>query len=604
MSFRLSSAAGACSLLALSIAHAQTTVLDPVVVTATRIAQPLSTTLAAIHVLDAADIGGSGLTSVGETLQSIPGVEGLLTGDALFIRGAEARMTAVYIDGIRIDRQDGYSNGGGAPWSLIPFTQVERVEVLQGPASSLYGSDAMGGVVQLFTRDGRDGEHRAASMGIGSQSTVDMSTDLAGQSGAWDYAIGASTQTSDGYNTRPDVAHTPETEAWDHSHLHLQLGWALSPEHRISARTLQHTRSHDYVAWNGGTDVSVDSTLSANALTWTAQWSEVWTTKTQLSQSKTHVKETSPRDYTTVLSALNVDTQLKTQAGQFSFGLEARYDTLDAAADSWSPAQAGQRRQHAISSAWGAHRGPHSWQLSLRSDDDSLSGGKATYGAAYGYALAPQWRAHFGTSSGYRAPTLSQLFDPTYGDDSLQPESSRAAEAGLRYTNGPSRFTATVHQTRFEQLISSRPYSDPICAFCWYNVGQAKTKGLSLSAATALGATRLGASFDVLNAINTDSGKQLNYRSARKLFAYAETPWAQWRMRTEWLLKAGRWDDAANTKRLPGYGVVNLSANRTMSGGVELRVRIDNIANREVQEVQGLASPGRRLHASLTWMTP
>jgi vitamin B12 transporter len=159
-----------------------------------------------------------------------------------------------------------------------------------------------------------------------------------------------------------------------------------------------------------------------------------------------------------------------------------------------------------------------------------------------------------------------------------------------------------LHQTHFEQLISSRPFSDTACAFCWYNVGQARTQGLSLDAQTAIGASRLGASFDVLNAINTDTRKQLNYRSPRKLFVYAETPWAQWHFRTEWLLKSGRWDDAANTKRLPGYGVINLSAKHALDNDVELRFRIDNVADRLVQEVHGLASPGRRLHASVRWV--
>jgi vitamin B12 transporter len=602
MHFRHSSAAAACALLACSFACAQTTPLDPMVVTATRVAQPLSTSLTAIHVLDAPQLGGQGLTSIGEALQSLAGVEGLLTGDSLFVRGAEGRMTAVYIDGIRIDQQDGYSNGGGAPWSLIPASQMERIEVLQGPASSLYGSDAMGGVVQLFTRDGRQGEHRAASIGVGSQSTADMSADFAGQAGAWDYAIGASMQTSNGYNTKPDIAHTPETEGWDQAHLHLQLGWTVNAAHHLSARTLQQDRSHQYVAWGGGDDIAVDSALSANALTWTAQWSPAWTTKTQVSQSKTHVSETSPRNYTTVLNALNIDNQLTTELGLFSLGVEARYDTLDVAADRWSPAQAGQRRQRALSTAWSASHDAHSWRLSLRSDDDNLSGSEATYGAAYGYAITPQWRTHIGASSGYRSPTLSQVYDPTYGDPNLKPETSWATEAGLRYRHGPHRVAATLHQTHFEQLISSRPFSDTACAFCWYNVGQARTQGLSLDAQTAIGASRLGASFDVLNAINTDTRKQLNYRSPRKLFVYAETPWAQWHFRTEWLLKSGRWDDAANTKRLPGYGVINLSAKHALDNDVELRFRIDNVADRLVQEVHGLASPGRRLHASVRWV--
>lgn len=607
MSFTLRPIAATCALFTCAAACAQTTPaaqLDPVVVTATRIAQPISDVLSDLSLVDAQTFTNQTQTSAGEWLQTLSGVEGQLTSDKVFIRGAEARMTAVYVDGIRIDQQDGYTTGGGAPWSLIPLQASTHVELLRGPASGLYGSDAMGGVIQVFTRDGRDGEHRSVFVGAGNHGSTSVGAAIAGRAGAFDYALSMGTDASDGYNTKPDTAHTPETEGWDQTQTSIKLGYTLNDAHHVGFTQLQRQRSWQYVNWNGGANAQADSTLNAGALKWDAQWHPQWQMQAQVSQSRIDTTESTPKDFTTLLSAFSLNNVINTTWGDGSFGGEWRYDTLDAAADGWgNTAQEGQRRQQAVYAGWGKRLGDHLLQANIRRDLTGSGDGHNTWGLQYAYELSPEWRAQLGSTTGYRLPTLSELYDPAYGDSRLQAETSRTVESSLRFRAGGTQAKASVYQTRFDQLISTRAPTDP-CPFCWYNVGHATVRGVSLEASTAVGSATVGAAYDLLSAHNDDNGNRLNYRSPRKLAAFVTTSWMDWQWRANWLVKSGRWDNASNTQWLPGYSVVNLSAQHTLDNDTQVRVHIDNVFDRQVEEVKGLASPGRRIMATLVWTTP
>ena len=115
--------------------------------------------VADVSIVDREQIERSGANTTAELLARLPGLQAITHGDSsrIYIRGADARMTALYIDGVRVDSQDGLMLGGGVPWELVPLAQVDRIEVLRGAASAVYGSDAMGGVIQIFTKRGREG---------------------------------------------------------------------------------------------------------------------------------------------------------------------------------------------------------------------------------------------------------------------------------------------------------------------------------------------------------------------------------------------------------------------------------------------------------------
>ena len=584
------------------------TLIEPVVVTATRIEQPVSETLADIDVLDATSLLGVQGAQLGERLQLLPSVEGLTSGNMVFIRGAEARMTAVYLDGIRIDRQDGYVTGGGAPWSLIAPSQAERIEILRGPSSSQYGSDGMGGVIQILSVDGRDGARHAASLGLGSQQNRVFQWLKADQVGAVDYAIALGRQTNAGYDTKPDIEHTPATEYWTRSNMSATLGLQINPAHHVALKTIQSTSLDHEVRWDGGPDMKMLGNLRAYSLVLESDWSDQWRSKMQWSDSKSHQRQPTvdglgyDKDHFTRLSSLRLDNHLAVSQNQLlSLGLEHIDDTFEAAADDWfNAAQEGSRQQDSVNASWSIKHGVHSFQTSVRNDHISGFGNRQTWGLSYGNDIATNTRLVLGASTGFRAPTLSQMYDSVYGDPNLKPETSEGLEAKVTYQTRAHALSATWYRTHFTDLISAYPFGHPQ-QFVWYNVDRARVQGVSLEGSTVAGAWRLGLNLDYTDAINSATRKLLNYRSPRKLAAFASRSVLGGSARLEALAKSKRWDDAANTRALPGYAWVNLEWQRPIDASATFKLRVDNLFDRDVEEVSGLASPGRRWLATMHW---
>ncbi|RYF07889.1 MAG: TonB-dependent receptor, partial [Comamonadaceae bacterium] len=185
--------------------------LQETVVTATRVARPLSDLVADVSIIDRDTIERSGATGVADVLARLPGVEMSRNGGpgnsgSVYVRGAESRFTAVYIDGVRVESQ----STGGAVWEQIPLSQIERIEVLRGPAAAVYGSDAIGGVIQLFTKKGEGPPAPSVQLGIGSHGTRTAQAAVSGGAGALDYSLGLSQERSDGFNARTLATANPD----------------------------------------------------------------------------------------------------------------------------------------------------------------------------------------------------------------------------------------------------------------------------------------------------------------------------------------------------------------------------------------------------------
>ena len=195
--------------------------LDPIVITATRTEQPLSQVLADVSVIEQEEIERAGASTVADVLERLPGVQlnrsgGQGADTSVFVSGAESRLTAVFIDGVRIDSQ---AFSGGANWQNLPLAQIERIEVLRGPAASVYGSDAVAGVIQIFTRKGEAGLQPSISFGTGSYQTRKSDAHLSGTHQAWDYSLSVSRQASQGFSARTKTTMAmhklPTAANWD-----------------------------------------------------------------------------------------------------------------------------------------------------------------------------------------------------------------------------------------------------------------------------------------------------------------------------------------------------------------------------------------------------
>ncbi|MFZ4481456.1 MAG: TonB-dependent receptor domain-containing protein [Rhodoferax sp.] len=579
--------------------------LKNVFVTATRVEQGVSDVLADVSVIDRAQIDASGASSVTQLLGRLPGLQAISFGDAsrVYVRGADSRMTALYVDGVRVDSQDGLLLGGGVRWEMLPLSQIERIEVLRGPASAVYGSDAMGGVVQIFTKRGASGLAPTLELSLGSLNTKKLSAGLSGAQGGWDFAIGLGLEDSDGYNTRPDLQHLPEREASSSRAASLRLGYRIAPSQRVEVVALDSRLDSRYVPWNGGADFQARSDMSTAALKWEAQWSDGYSSRLTLSSSRVAKRDDVPYDYRTTLQGVLLENNFRLSTGTLTAVLEQKRDQFDSEPSGYyDPAFRGQRTQNAIAFGYGAHYGQHAVQMNLRHDDDNLFGGRQTGALSYAYLFAPDWRAGVAGGTAFRAPTLEQVFGP-YGSAALAPETNRNSELTLGYASATTSFKTVAYRNVISNMISSSAALSSCEAgfFCYYNVGQATLRGLTISASRRLDRYDLRASLDLLDPIDNGTGRVLSLRARRGAMLGLGRSLAGWKIGAEIQGVSERFDDAANSTVLPGYGLLNLTANTQLGRDWQLVMRVDNAIDAQYQQVGHYATPGRTFNAALQW---
>ena len=589
----------ACLPLALAsafggLAHAQEApTLGETVVTANRTPQALSDLVGDVSIIDRQTIERSGATGVADVLARLPGIEisrsgGVGNTTSLYIRGAETRFTAVYLDGVRIDSQ----STGGAGWEGIPLSQIDRIEVLRGPD---------------------------AGIGFGSYGLRKIEGGVSGKSGLLDYSFGVAHEESKGYNIQPvdkrnvvkDGFTSPDRDGYNSTSGNLKLGFQITPDQRIDATLLASDIQAGYDATVSyktklpflfANDIS-SNTLRTAGLTWSAKWNDVYSTRVQITDSQS-VYKTQPSFYRT-------ETHLRGYLFQneFRFGphlvtaaLERREDALDNAPTTSSKLLSRDRAQDAVSLGYGFVQGPHSLQLHLRHDRDSEFGGKTTGSAAYGYAITPSLRFTASAGTAFRVPTLYQRFSE-YGLASLQPESSRNVELGLQYTEGASHAGIVVYKNQVRNLITFDGTAKGCASSfgCYGNTARARYQGVTLSGGHRIGDVTLRTSLDFQDPRDLGTHNLLARRAQRHATFGADWRVAGWTLGAEVQTSSRRYDDAANSVKLGGYTVLNLSASTQITRDLNLIARVDNVGNKDYQYARLYATAGRTAYVGLKW---
>lgn len=578
---------------------------QPVVVTANRTAQPLSDVLADISVVDRATIERSGVTGVADVLARLPGIEfsrngGPTAATSVFVRGNENRHTAVYIDGVRFDSQ----TTGGPVWEQIPLDQIERIEVLRGPAAAVYGSDAIAGVVQVFTKRGQGPAQPTAALTVGSYRTSLAQAGLSGSADAFDYALSASQGQSNGFDARTSAVagHNPDDDGWRRTSGNARVGYQINAEHRVDASILASNLRSDFDGFMPGLDDRSTYTLRSGNLAWQGRWNDDATTRLQLGQTAS-TYEAQPDFYRSETTLRNITLLHEQRVGDnhFNATLERREDELLNPATVFAPTLEAKQHQNAIGLGWRADFGAQALQAHLRHDDDSEFGGKTTGSLAWGWGFAPQWRVTAAAATSFFAPTLYQRFSQ-FGNPDLQPEDGRNLELGLRWAANDSQASLAGWRSRVTNLINFGPPGPCVDAFgCYVNVGRAQLNGVTLAARTLLGGITLRGSVDWHDPRNADTDKLLPRRAQQLATLGAQTQWSGWTFAADMQAAGARWDNPANTQRLGGYALFNLFASKQLMPGLVLEGRIDNVGDKDYELATGYAMPGRNGQLTLRW---
>ncbi|WP_367065578.1 TonB-dependent receptor [Oryzisolibacter sp. LB2S] len=576
--------------------------LRETVVTATRVAQPLSDLVSDVSIVDRETIEASGATGVIDVIARLPGVQisrngGQGSSGSVYLRGAESRFTAVYLDGVRLDSQ----STGGVVWEQIPLSQIDRIEVVRGPAAAVYGSDAIGGVIQLFTKKGEGAPAPYVGVGLGNQGTRTVQAGVSGGSGMVDYSLGLSHERADGFSTRVGAAYNPDDDGYRRSTANAKVGLQINKTHRIEGTLLASNLNSQYDGSLTADDRNHHQ-LRTGGLAWLAQWSDVYKTRVQVTQSDSKYS-TTPNFYMTETTLRNYLLQNEWRLGAhlFTAALERREDELHNPATAFVGDLQRDRSQNALALGYGLNQGAHALQANLRYDDDSEFGGKGTGSLSYGYAITPQWRITAAGGTSFRAPTLYQRFSE-YGAPGLQPEKGRNIEIGTRWSQGASSVGLVAYRNRVTNLINFGAAGSCASAFgCYENVGRAEYKGVTLSATHRIAGVSLHGSMDWQNPRDLDSGRQLARRAKRYATLGADTMVAGWTLGAELYASARRYDNAANTNVLGGYTTVNLYTSKRLGRDVTLLARVDNLADRDYQTARTYATGGRTVYVGLKW---
>jgi len=581
--------------------------LPEVVVTATRVSQPLTDLVADVTIVDRTQIERSGATGLGDVLARLPGVEMARNGGlggitSVYLRGAETRFTALFIDGVRVDSQ----GTGGASWDVIPLSQVDRIEVLRGPAGAVYGSDAMGGVIQVFTRKGEGPPSPYVGLSLGTYGTTKAEAGVSGSQGKWDYALSLVRQESKGFNSMQ--SRNPDDDGYTSESLAARVGLELNAAHRLELSVLSSQLNAQYDSQFGAINVD-DRTvkkLQTSALNWRAQWSADYSSTLSLTTAQERY-ETLPSPDLTVTNSRGYLWQSEyRKLGQlFTWAFERREDALT---NSETTPRDTSHFQNALALGYGWAADRHSVQLNLRHDVDSVFGPQTTGGAGYAYAFTPQWRAKASVGTAFRAPTLYQRFSP-YGSAELLPETSRNLDIGVAFADGPKAFGLTLYQNdvsnlvQFEDNKGTCPANDPLDPFggCYANTAKARYQGMTLTGRYLIANVTLSGSLDLQDPRDSVTGKLLARRAQQHGKLAAETRVKSWAVAAELQASGLRYNDAGNTTELPGYALLGLRAESQVAKNWTLLVRLDNATDAKYELAQGYASAGRSLYAGLTW---
>jgi vitamin B12 transporter len=582
--------------------QAQTTALNSVIVTATRHPQAARDVVADTLTIGADEIANAGAGSITELLQRQRGIEvtrngGPGTNSGVLIRGANGNQVIVLVDGVRI----GSATSGAAAWNAIPMEAIDHIEVVYGPLSTLYGADAIGGVVQIFTRKGQGAPSLSASVGGGTDNTRAYQAAVSGSSGAVSYALSAAKERSDGFSaTKPgNNSYNPDDDGYKRENAAGQFAWQLAPGHELGLVFL-HSRL-DAQFDSGKSRAESVQVLDNYAVYSRNQISSDWSMLAQAAQSRDK-----SGSFTSTDSQINTKQTTFNWQNDFRLGddmlqllVEHRKEEVESAIAAVSK----DRNTTSVAASYQLNRGPHLLSLGARNDDSSQYGNKATGSLGYGYRLSNVLRlnASFGTS--FRAPTFNELYYPGFGFDGNKPERGRNGEVGLNFDNGSTSFTAAYYHNKLtDLLVNTTPCPKPGFTFgCAYNVNKATLEGLTLSARQRLGSFTLSADADFQDPKDDTTGKALVRRARRHGNVGLEYEAGPLRTGVEWQVSSYRFDDAANKFRLGGYGLVNLYASWQFSRDWSALVRWNNLADKQYELARNYATAGSTVFAALRY---
>jgi vitamin B12 transporter len=615
-------AAWIVALVPLSAAHAQVVVDQPavnqpaVIVTGVRHAQTVDDALASVTVIDRNQIEKSPEVDLIGLLAHQAGVDVSRTGGAgqsstVFLRGANSNQTLVLIDGIRVAS----ATNSVFDFANLPLGQIERIEIVRGPRAAFWGSDAIGGVIQIFTRKPKRFEASAevGSYGLrGGVVSFGTPTDTESHLG-----VTAGDERQRGFSaTHPDPGNpfssfNPDDDGYRNRNVSIRgntplgtqtLGIAAIYTNGNAMFDIGPTLGRDPTNSNAR-NTSGGATLSGPLA---AHWSQSLTIGGAENDITTPVFGSETSSHRTSLDWVNTLDAIA--GGNFTFGGNWQHES-GTSISGFSDLPGGIEYAKSQTNAAGfvgydAKFGSHQVELALRHDHNSQFGGATTGTVAWGFKLNEETRLRASWGQGFRAPSFDELYSPGFGtppfvffagNSALQPERSQSIEAGLEFKPSSAHtFNISAWRTRVSNLIAFDGMN-----FDAVNIARAALDGAELSYRYNSGPWSAGASATVQNPRDEDTGEPLLRRPKRKLAADLRYDFGNGMdLSVDGLAASARADFAGE---LHPYALLNVAAGWNFHPGWRLEARLGNLFDEHYELAQGYNTPGRNGQLTLAW---
>lgn len=583
--------------------------LQPTVqVTASRVAETVDSALADVSVITRQDIDASVARDALDLLRLEAGVDLYRTGGAgqqtsLFLRGTNSNQVLVLIDGVRVSSQ----NTGAFAFEQLPLDTVERIEIVRGPRASYWGSDAIGGVIQIFTRKL---EGPRVALGYGSYRDADGSAGIGHWNGTDGFSVQVGARHVGGFSaTNRRICNGPDDPYCifnldDDSYRNKNFTGRAA--HQFGSQVLSASlyRSQAEVQFDQGYSDVIEQSGGVNL---EGALGENWNHRLAFGNSREDLE-------TPAFTTLH-RTRRNSLLWQNEFRLDER-QRLVAGVDfvrekgetrdtfSGSTVYQRERDNRAVFGGWRGDFGALDGEVALRHDDNGDFGGATTGSLALGWRISPLLRAYANLGRGFRAPTMNELFHPGYGgyfagNPALDPERSRSAEVGVEFTpDANQRLKANLYTSRVKDLIS---FTGPQNRA--ENIAKAEIDGAEFEYQLKLDAWSLRANYTWMDARNGDTDQPLLRRPKQKASGVIERAFGErWRAGAE-IVYAGRREDVggSGTVNLSSYTLVNLRAGVTLTPAWSLAARVENLTDRDYELVRGYNTAGRSGYLEVVW---
>jgi len=597
--------------------------LEQVIVTASRVPEPEDQSFFSVTVLTRADIEARQVSSLPDLLADLPGISidsagGLGQQGSVFMRGTDSDHTLLLVDGVRI----GSATLGIAPWQIVPLEQIDRIEVVRGPLSTLYGSDAVGGVIQIFTRQAQQpGVTLGGSAADGSFDTHEFTGYLAARgASAWG-SLSGDILTSAGI---PACLPAAAAGCFDPAAPGIPDGF----DNRSAAFTGGVRFSQDLSAtvdvlythgWNAFDGAGFDDHLEFQEKVMSAHLDDAFA-------DSWHLRLTAGRDVdaerdfldTALVSGQTFITTRDTASAQLDgrlapgLRLISGVDYEDVSVESDTPYAVTDRTTRAVFADLHADWGSWSGLAGARFEDNSQFGDHVTGNLGLNDKLSQSLRFTATWGTAFRAPTFNDLYFPDYGNPDLRPETSQSFEAGLDGEQGALKWSLHAYQTTVSEEITAVCVAapPPIYVSCTAeNINRARVRGIELSADWRGDDWVLSGQVSPMQPLNTSPGagdallpRRAEQNAGFTLRRLIHAPQGvNGSLALVGRYQGRRYDDPGNTLPLGGYFTADLLTQWNLGRSWTLEARAANLFDRSYQTEAYFAQPGRNYLVTLRY---